>query len=192
MPLLPLVCNFNIIWYCLGVTKNPFHLHHFVWSMEQRFEVGTVIYLWTWGNRLREVKWRSQSPEVRHGRARRDQDPHFWLPVSHGILTVITDQKNHHSQNNPQNNFVSGADVKNTWLNMHWCRYFLIKSIWTLKFLQSNLKLLICVLRSPMKLSWLEFSKSSDFKNSFSLRYTGYFSHFSDCQQTQRENMSVL
>lgn len=160
--------------------------------MEQHFEVGTVIHLWTWGSRLREVKWRSQSPEVRHGRARRDKDPYFRLPVSRGILSVITDQKNRNSQNNPQNNFVSGTDVKNTWLNMHWCRYFLIKSIWTLKFLQSNLKLLICVLRSPMKLSWLEFSKSSDFKNSFSRRYTGYFSHFSDCQQTQRENMSVL
>lgn len=36
-----------------------------------------------------------------------------------------------------------------------------------------------------MKLSWLEFSKSSDFKNSFSLRYTGYFSHRNDCQDTR-------
>lgn len=61
-------------------------------------------------------------------------------------------------------------------------RYFLIKIIWTHKFLQSNLKLLICVLRIPMKLSWLGFSKSSDFKNSFSLSYTGYFSHLNDCQ----------
>lgn len=75
---------------------------------------------------------------------------------------------------------------------MHRCRYFLIKIIWTHKFLRSNLKLLICVLRSPIKLSWLEFSKSSNFKNSFSLRYTRYFSHLNDCQDTQRGEKSVL
>lgn len=75
---------------------------------------------------------------------------------------------------------------------MHRCRYFLIKSIWAHKFLQSNLKLLICVRRIPLKLSWLEFSKSSDFKNSFSLRYIGYVSHFNNCQHTQRgENVSL-